>query len=174
MRCPARSPRGSCARRRAAASTRPRAASCWATARRGSGTWPTEHFPGAVQIVDRFHAKQHLSDVGKAIYGATTALARAWARERHDELDAGDLDAVLAALRAHAATHDEARKCVDYVERNRERMRYPEFRAAGLVYLDRAWSRRAARSPSAPAASGPACTGRSPGPTPSSRCGAAR
>jgi len=92
----------------------------------------TEHFPGAVQIVDRFHAKQHLSDVGKAVYGATTALARAWARERHDELDAGDLDAVLEALRAHAATHDDARKCVDYVERNRERMRYPEFRAAGL------------------------------------------
>jgi len=92
----------------------------------------TEHFPGAVQIVDRFHAKQHLSDVGKAVYGATTALARAWARERHDELDAGDLDAVLEALRAHAATHDDARKCVDYVERNRERMRYPEFQAAGL------------------------------------------
>ncbi len=92
----------------------------------------TEHFPGAVQIVDRFHAKQHLSDVGKAVYGATSALARAWARERHDELDAGDLDAVLEALWAHAATHDDARKCVDYVERNRERMRYPEFRAAGL------------------------------------------
>jgi hypothetical protein len=92
----------------------------------------TEHFPGAVQIVDRFHAKQHLSDVGKAVYGATTALARAWARERHDELDAGDLDAVLEALRAHAATQDDARKCVDYVERNHERMRYPEFRAAGL------------------------------------------
>lgn len=92
----------------------------------------TEHFPGAIQIVDRFHAKQHLSDVGKAVYGATSARARAWARARHDELDAGDLDAVLQALRAHAATHDDARKCVDYVERNRERMRYPEFRAAGL------------------------------------------
>ena len=92
----------------------------------------TEHFPDAVQIVDCFHAKQHLSDVGKAVYGATSALARAWARERHDELDAGALDAVLGALRPHATANDEARKCVDYVERNRERMRYPEFRAAGL------------------------------------------
>jgi hypothetical protein len=92
----------------------------------------TEHFPGAVQIVDRFHAKQHLSDVGKAVYGATSDLARAWARERHDELDDGDLDAVLRALRTHAAANDEASKCVDYVERNRERMRYPAFRAAGL------------------------------------------
>jgi hypothetical protein len=92
----------------------------------------TEHFPDAVQIVDRFHAKQHLSDVGKAVYGSTSDLARAWARERHDELDAGDLDAVLHALRTHAVANDEARKCVDYVERNRDRMRYPEFQAAGL------------------------------------------
>ncbi len=92
----------------------------------------SEHFPGAVQIVDRFHAKQHLSDVGKAVYGATSDLARAWARERHDELDAGNLDAVLGALRTHATAHDDARTCVDYIERNRERMRYPEFRAAGL------------------------------------------
>ena len=92
----------------------------------------TEHFPDALQIVDRFHAKQHLSDVGKAVYGATSARAHTWARARHDELDAGDLDAVLAALRAHAATDDEARKCVEYFERNRRRMRYPAFRAAGL------------------------------------------
>ena len=28
-----------------------------------------EHFSDAIQIVDRFHAKQHLSDVAKAIYG---------------------------------------------------------------------------------------------------------
>ncbi len=91
-----------------------------------------ESFPDAVQIVDRFHVKQHLSDVAKALYGATSALARAWARARHDELDAGDLDAVLGALRPHAVAHDAARTCVDYVERNRDRMRYPAFRAAGL------------------------------------------
>jgi hypothetical protein len=92
----------------------------------------TEWFPGAIQIVDRFHAKQHLSDVGKAIYGPTSELARQWGRQRHDELDAGALDAVLHALRPHVGAHDEARKCVDYVETNRHRMRYAEFRALGL------------------------------------------
>ncbi len=92
----------------------------------------TERFPDAIQIVDRFHAKQHLSDVGKAIYGPTSELARQWGRQRHDELDAGALDAVLLALRPHAVTHDEARKCIDYVETNRHRMRYAEFRALGL------------------------------------------
>ena len=91
-----------------------------------------EHFPHAVQIVDRFHAKQHLSDVSKSIYGAGTDLAQQWASERHDELDAGDIDAIINALRLHSPKDDEARKCIDYVERNRERMRYPKFRAAGL------------------------------------------
>lgn len=91
-----------------------------------------EYFPDAVQIVDRFHAKQHLSDVGKAIYGPTSELAGQWRRQRCDELDEGRLDALLQALRTHTATHDEARKCVDYVERNRDRMRYPEFQAQGL------------------------------------------
>jgi hypothetical protein len=91
-----------------------------------------EHFPDAVQIVDRFHAKQHLSDVAKSIYGAGSDLAKKWGRQRHDELDAGNIDALLDVLRAHSPKDDEARKCVDYVERNRERLRYPEFRAAGL------------------------------------------
>lgn len=91
-----------------------------------------EHFPDAVQIVDLFHAKGYLSDVGKAIYGATSDLAQVWARERHEELDEGRLDELLRALSKHAAKNEEARKCGEYVERNRERMRYPEFRAQGL------------------------------------------
>ena len=40
-----------------------------------------EHFPDAVQIVDRFHVKQHLSDVAKSIYGAGSDLAKQLARE---------------------------------------------------------------------------------------------
>jgi len=91
-----------------------------------------EQFPGAIQIVDLYHAKQHLSGVAKAIYGPGSDLGRQWAKQRHDELDGGDLDAVLAALRVHAGAEDEARKCLDYVICNRHRMRYPEFRAQGL------------------------------------------
>ena len=92
----------------------------------------TEHFPDAIQIVDRFHAKQHLSDVAKSIYGAGSDLGEQWARARYDELDAGDIEAVLSALRAHSPKDDEARKCVGYVDGNRERMRYAAFRAARL------------------------------------------
>ena len=91
-----------------------------------------DHFPDAVQIVDRFHVKQHLSDVAKAIWGAKSDQHKPWAKERHDELDAGDIDAVLAALTVHAGSVEEARQCIHYVTTNRERMKYAEFREAGL------------------------------------------
>lgn len=91
-----------------------------------------ELFPGSVQIVDRYHAKEHLSDVAKAIYGADSDRAKEWARQRHQRLDEGKLDAVLAAVRVHAPVNDEARKCLEYIRRNRHRMRYPDFHAQGL------------------------------------------
>ena len=91
-----------------------------------------EQFPGAIQIVDLYHAKGYLWDVAKAIYGAGSDLAEQWAKQRRDELDEGKIDAVLAALRVHADAHDEARKCLNRIARNQRRMRYPEFRAQGL------------------------------------------
>jgi len=91
-----------------------------------------EHFPGATQILDLYHAKGHLWDVAKAIYGPGSDLAEQWAKQRRDELDDGKIDAILAALALHANTNEEARRCFDFVTRNRRRMRYPEFRAQGL------------------------------------------
>src|SRR5580704_6016063 len=41
-----------------------------------------DQFPGATQIVDRFHAKQHLSDLGKVLYGSSDPRASEWATQR--------------------------------------------------------------------------------------------
>lgn len=96
--------------------------------------WNTvsEVLPDAIQILDRFHAKEHLSEVSKAIYGAANGEAKAWAKARYVELDEGRIDDILVALQAHAPTCEDARQCVGYVSTNRGRMRYPEFRAQGL------------------------------------------
>ena len=59
-------------------------------------------------------------------------MAARWGKARRDELDAGRIDAILTELRAHSEHCEEARKCIDYLTRNRHRMRYPEFRAQGL------------------------------------------
>src|SRR3974377_2098360 len=68
--------------------------------------WNIAHelFPGAIQIVDRFHAKQHLSDLGKAIYGPPDFRAAQWAKRRHVELDDGRFDALLQAISRQIAT----------------------------------------------------------------------
>jgi len=90
-----------------------------------------EYFPGSIEIVDRFHAKERISDAAKAIYGSGSELGAQWAKERHDELDEGHLDDLIHALDVHAS-NCEARKCRNYIIENRSRMRYPEFHAQGL------------------------------------------
>ena len=95
--------------------------------------WNTtmELFPRATQILDRFHAKEHLSQAGKAIYGDSPE-AKQWIRARYDELDEGHLKFLVHALRSHAAQYQEARECIHYIWKNRRRMRYPEFHKQGL------------------------------------------
>jgi hypothetical protein len=96
--------------------------------------WKIAHelFPRAIQIVDRFHVKEHLSNVGKSLYGATSAQAKSWAQRRHEELDSGRLPDLLRALRRHADRSEEARTCFQYIHRNRDRMCYPRFHEQGL------------------------------------------
>ena len=91
-----------------------------------------EHFPDAIQIVDIFHAKDHLFEVAKAIYRIRSEIGERWARKRREELDEGRVDDVITALRSHAETCEEARKNAAYFSTNHERMNYPKFQAMGL------------------------------------------
>jgi hypothetical protein len=91
-----------------------------------------DQFPDATQIVDRFHAKQHLSDLGKALYGPTAPRAAQWAERRKEELDTGKFRALLTAIRRQVCHSEDARRCLHYFQTNRNRMRYPEFHARGL------------------------------------------
>jgi len=91
-----------------------------------------ELFPEAIQIIDLYHAKGTLSDTAKAIFGAESELAHAWAKARHEELDDGRFDELLAALMRHQQSNDSARTCHEYFLANRSRMRYPQFRRLGL------------------------------------------
>jgi Uncharacterised protein family (UPF0236) len=91
-----------------------------------------DQFPDATQIVDRYHAKQHLSDLGKALYGPTHPRAAQSAERRKEQLDTGKFRALLTAIRRQLSRSDEERRCLHYFQTNRERMRYPEFHAQGL------------------------------------------
>lgn len=90
-----------------------------------------ELFPGAVEIVDLYHAKGTLSETARQIFGPESEEGKIWAKARRDELEDGKLPQILAALRPHLK-HDEARRCRRYLLTNRKRLKYPTFRAAGL------------------------------------------
>ncbi|MBI4700384.1 MAG: ISKra4 family transposase [Deltaproteobacteria bacterium] len=90
-----------------------------------------EQFPDAVQIVDRFHANEHLSAAAKAIYGPEGDLHKEWTHQRCTERKAGKVGDVLAALAVHSCC-EGARACSEYIRRNRDRMRYGELHATGL------------------------------------------
>ncbi len=93
------------------------------------------HFPGATQIVDLYHAREHLHALGALVAPALGADGPGWLTERLAELDRGDVAALLAAARGLSLpdpTTQQVDKALGYFETNAERMRYAQFRALGL------------------------------------------
>jgi hypothetical protein len=98
-----------------------------------------EHFPGAVQILDLYHAKEHVWDVAHAVFGRGTARGTAWATHACSLLEQGHREALVSAIAALppiAAEPGQGRslpeRAVDYFTTNADRMRYPLFRAQGM------------------------------------------
>jgi hypothetical protein len=96
-----------------------------------------QHFPGAVQIVDLFHAREHLWDLARRLHPNQEAPQKAWMKVHQKRwLDKGKIEKLLASLRSITSTNAEVieklRTEADYFARNASRMRYPEFRAQHL------------------------------------------
>ena len=95
------------------------------------------HFPGAIQIVDLYHARQHLWEVARALYPNDAPQQKAW-MDVHQKrmLDKGKIEKLVTALRALRHTNPEVvekiRTEAEYLEKNAERMRYPKFRRLHL------------------------------------------
>jgi hypothetical protein len=95
----------------------------------------TQYFPEATQIVDMFHAREHLHDLGKIAEFMLGTGYPGWLEQRLTELDDGDIPAILAAARALPLATRKARdrdKALHYFEVNQPRMRYADFRDLGL------------------------------------------
>jgi hypothetical protein len=91
-----------------------------------------ELYPDAVQIVDRWHVKEHLCQVGNLLYGTGSSQARCWIQRRFQQLDHGRFDLLLQAVARHARGCEPARKLLAYLRTNRPRMDYPRFEREGL------------------------------------------
>ena len=95
-----------------------------------------EYFPGAIEIVDLYHAREHLWELASKLYPADEKLRRGWARRMRKKLDAGRIEQLVATLRAIETDDAELAHQLaleaHYFERNAARMRYREFRRQGL------------------------------------------
>jgi hypothetical protein len=95
-----------------------------------------EHFPGAVQIVDLYHAREHVWDLGAELYPSDKAAKLGWIKTHQDWLDDGQIETLVASLRSlglhKPELADHLQKEANYFESNAERMRYPLFRSRGF------------------------------------------
>ena len=96
------------------------------------------YFPEATQILDLFHAREHLATVGQLAFGSSSAPGNTWVAARRDDLDNSDVDLIvteiekLRARSRNTSVRDALRKEAQYFETNKLRMCYKHFRARGL------------------------------------------
>jgi hypothetical protein len=93
-------------------------------------------FPGAILIVDFYHASEHLHKISRWLYPSDEAARRGWTALVVDLLDKGQIESLVTTLRSLVSQRPElAEKLTtesEYFERNADKMRYPDFRAQGL------------------------------------------
>ncbi len=90
-----------------------------------------ELFPQAIQIVDRYHALERLHQVSKHL-SLDEDARQAWVQGRRQELEAGQIEAILTSLAPHTEHQDEIKQASGYFRDNRHRMNYAQFRRQGL------------------------------------------
>jgi hypothetical protein len=95
-----------------------------------------QYFPGATQIVDLYHAREHLWNLARKLYPNDKALQNRWVMIHRNKLDEGKIEDLVQSLRSiespHSTLAEEIRTEANYFEKNAERMRYPEFRRQHL------------------------------------------
>jgi hypothetical protein len=96
-----------------------------------------QHFPGAVQIVDLYHARQHLWELARKLHPNQEGNQKAWIKVHQKRLlDKGKIEKLVLSLQSTASTNQEVLEKIrieaEYFERNADRMRYPKFRRQHL------------------------------------------
>jgi hypothetical protein len=91
-------------------------------------------YPHATHIVDVYHAREHLHDLAAHLAFITPDPPQ-WLASRLQELDAGDIEAIIGAARScplDGVKASELATKTGYFEHNIHRMRYARFRRPGM------------------------------------------
>lgn len=96
----------------------------------------SEHFSTSRQVVDWYHAKQHLYTVANALFGEDTVEAHAWVKQKETPLYQGHARTIADEFRELAKTRRRNAKVLrreaGYFENNHRRMQYLETREDGF------------------------------------------
>jgi hypothetical protein len=94
------------------------------------------HFPEATQIVDLYHAREHLWVVARQLHPDDIPAQRRWVMVKQNKLDNGQIERIVVSLRLlerfHLRLAETLQREANYFEQNKERMRYPKFRKQGF------------------------------------------
>jgi hypothetical protein len=94
------------------------------------------HFSGATQIVDLYHAREHLWDLAAQLYPNDSPTQNRWVMVKQNKLDNGKIEKLVASLHSLETSHPDVAETLqleaNYFERNKQRMRYPQFREQGF------------------------------------------
>lgn len=91
-----------------------------------------------VEIVDFWHAAEHLGTLAKSLFGDGTAAAQQWLEQWRHRLRLGGIDDLLAELGElrgkwkSGRRHEACRTELNYFTEHAERMRYDRYEAQGL------------------------------------------
>ena len=95
-----------------------------------------DHFYDSIQIVDWYHAKQHLAQAAHLIHGEGTPAANQWLKEQETVLFEGHAERVADGLinlaKAKRKVATELRGQAGYFRDNQRRMQYLERREEGF------------------------------------------
>ena len=95
-----------------------------------------EHLPGAIEIVDLFHARQHLWVIARCLFPLDKLAQSRWILRHQPKLDGGLIEKLVTYLRSLATANPAVAETLSveasYFEKNAARMRYPEFRRKHL------------------------------------------
>lgn len=90
--------------------------------------------PVAVEIVDFYHAAEHLATAARTLYGEGTPQAQRWLHDHRHILRHEGVKPLLKKLcnsRRYRKGNAELRRLVGYFKRHRSRMDYPRFKQQG-------------------------------------------
>ncbi len=91
-----------------------------------------QYFPGAVQILDWYHASEYVFSAAQAIYGEGSDLAKRWAAEQLERLWDGKVAEVITTLQEHLSAGRAVEETLTYYSNQQQRMRYDDYRARGM------------------------------------------